>query len=89
MAIISRVDQLDVYSHPFTFLLHTALKDIGNAEFPADVPQILASDITVSHHGRAADDSEVFDLCKTRQDVVLNAVGEKRVLFFRTKILER
>ncbi|PYL50593.1 MAG: hypothetical protein DMF32_03795 [Verrucomicrobia bacterium] len=89
LAVISRIDQLHIHHHAVAFFAHAALENIRHAKFPPDVADILNSGITKPHHGGTTDDSKIFDLRQSCQDVVLDAVRKKCVVFFRTQIFER
>ena len=79
---------MHVDHYPITFPPNAALEDIRYTECFADLAQVLLGDIAKLHHRRTADDPEVFDLCQAGEDVVLNAVREKCVVFVRAEVLE-
>ena len=80
---------MHIHHHAVAFLAHAALENVRHAKLPPDVAHVLSCGVTKRHHRGTTDDSELFNLCQTRQDIVLNAVCEKCVLFLRTEILER
>src|SRR5436190_2178730 len=83
------IDQLHVDHYAVTLPPHTTLQDICHAKRFTDGAQVLCCSVAKLHHRRTADDSEIFDLCQTREDVVLNAVCKKRIVLIRAEVLKR
>src|SRR5581483_8267564 len=84
-----RIDQLHVDHDSIAFSPHTALKNIRYAKRLSDLAQVLRCDVAKLHYRGTANDSEIFDLCQTGEDVVLNAVCEKCIILVRAKVLKR
>ena len=89
MRVIPCIDQLRVHPHLVAGALHTAFQDMGDTESLADITQVPRGRVPELHDAGAADDLEVGELRQSRQDLVLHAVSEERVLLVIAEILER
>ena len=77
----------------FTTIRSPSLRTLPSRMFvtPSFLPiwrRFWCRDVTKPHHRRTTDHSEFFDLCKTRQNIVLDTIGEKSVVFLGAEILE-
>src|SRR6266480_1199036 len=89
VAVIARVDELDVHHHPIAFPPDTAFKYICNPQCLCDLAQVSRGAVTELYDRRTANKPKLFDLAQTRKDVILNAVREKRVCLLIAKICKR
>ena len=88
--IVTGVDQTHIEHDAIRGTTDAALKDMRDPERLSDLPQFPAhSRAPIDHDRRARDDSKFFDLPQTRQDIVLNAIGEEGVILFCAHIFER
>src|ERR1700719_2133682 len=90
MAIVSSVDQLNGYRDAIPFTADASFQNIPNIKRPADLAQVLGSFCAaICHHARAANYPQSFDSRQAGQDIVLDAVGKKRVRLVIAEIFER
>src|SRR5712691_8295038 len=89
MSVFEGIDQLHIHDHFVTFAPDTAFQHIRHAQELADFAQSMRSRITKLHHRRPADHAKVADSRQARENVVLDAVREKRILFVVAEIRER
>ena len=90
LVIVTCVDQLHVDHDAIGGTTDAALKDMRDPERLSDLAQFTTHGRTpISHDRRARDDSEFFDLAQGGQDIVLYAIGEEGVIFFRAHIFKR
>src|SRR6266700_6525693 len=82
MRVGARIDQLRVYPHTIGRALHAAFHHMRYPKLLADLAQVTCKSALILHHGSAADDFQVRDLCQVGEDFVLYAVGEVFVLLF-------
>ena len=89
MRISPSINQLRSHAHFAICSLDASFENVRNAELLA---RSHASSVSrrqlVLHHARAADHLQVRDLGQSRQNIVLHAVGKKRVLFAFAEIFE-
>ena len=69
--------------------MHGTLENVSNAELPTDLAQISWLTAFILAHGGVADDPQLGNPGQIRQDLVLHAVSEVRVLFIVTQIFKR
>ena len=73
------IDQLRVQTKMRAGSAHAALQNMPYTEIISDLTEIPFA--AVIHHAGLADHLEIGNLRQLGQNVVLNAVGKKRVLF--------
>src|ERR1051326_1059579 len=78
MGVGAYVDQLSVYAHFATCALNTAFEKMRHTKRIPNLASIAHT--TVRHNARTTNDLQVSDLRQLGQNVVLNAIGKKRVL---------
>ena len=61
--------------------MNGTLENVSNAELLTDLAQISWLAALVLAHGGVADDPQIGDPGQIRQDLILHAVSEVRVLF--------
>ena len=88
LAIAEGVDQLDIDRDLILVPPHASLEDIGHAQRFADFLDVARSDVAILHHAGAADHGERLDFRQVGQEIVLDAVGEKRVFLVVAVIFE-
>ena len=86
VAVVARVDQLDVHHDPISFPPDAAFKYICGSKCLCDLAQVSRAAVAELYDRRTADDPKLFDLGQTGKDVILNAVREKRVCLLLAKI---
>ena len=87
MGIIGSFDQLHVYSHSITALLHAAFYDVGHTKLLCYLGQVFGHAFVML--GRCARDHlEIGDLRSQGQNLVLDSVGKVGVGFFFAQVFE-
>src|SRR2546425_11349715 len=87
MRVDARVEQLDVYPHFISSLLHAAFEHIGHAEFTGHCLQVFwRAFVFCCRFSR--DNLQVADASELRQNFILNAVGEVSIVWVTTQIVE-
>src|SRR5437868_14489204 len=89
MRIVAGVDELRVHSHLTAGALNTSFYHIGDTEFVCDLTKVTLTNDLVLHHRSTADYFQVRDPRQIRQNLVLHAVGEKRVLGVAASVFKR
>src|SRR5438128_12622446 len=74
MRVDARVEQLDVYPHSVSSLLHAAFEHSAHTEFVRDCLQVFRLTF-VFGCGRTRDHLQVTDASEFGQDLILNTVG--------------
>ena len=80
------VHQLRVYMHLLSDTPHCSFQHVRDTQRVANLPHILFA--AILHDAGAADHFQVRDFRQLGQNVVLNAVGKKRVLFLVAQIFK-
>ena len=88
MAIVESVDQLDIDRDPILVPAHASLEDIGHAQRFANFLDVARSDVAILHHAGTADHGERLDFRQVGQEIVLDAIGEKRVFLVVAEIFK-
>ena len=88
MRVVLGVDQLHVHAHFVAGLAHTAFENRGHAELLRDVGNLFGRIFESLRRG-ARDHFQVADARKSRQDFLLDAVGEINISLVFTQIFER
>ena len=88
MPISSCVDQLDVNHYPVSFPTHAAFQHVRDSQCLRDVAKIAHVNVAKLHHGRTTNDLQVLDRGEAGEDVILNAISEKRVLLVGAEVLK-
>ena len=88
MGIIRCFDQLHIDPHLVADFAHTAFEDVGDAELPRDLGQVIG-DTLVMLGGSVRDHLQVRDLGEAGEDLVLDAFGKVSIRFFFAQILKR
>src|SRR5205807_7303787 len=89
MPISAGINELGTDANSPAGALDRAFKNVSDTECLADFPKVALDAVFVLHHGGAADDFEVGDLCEIGQDLVLNTIGKVGVLFVVAEIFKR
>src|SRR4029450_4823259 len=84
----SRIYQLDSDAHVFTSLTDAPFQGVGNAQSLGYPPHVALRSGRVSVHGSAVDDFEVRHLGERGANVILEAIGQKRVPLIFALILK-
>ena len=87
VGVRARVDQLRVQVNPITAPACASLQHVRHAKRIADLAHI--SFAAIFHHAVPADDFEIADLRQLGQNVVLHAIGKRRVFFLVAQIFKR
>src|SRR6266536_2588755 len=87
MRVDARVEQLNVYSHFVSSLLHAAFQHTGDAEFASHRLQVFRRAF-VSRCRFSRDNLQVADGSELRQDLILNAVGKVSIVWVTAQIVE-
>jgi hypothetical protein len=87
MRVDAGVEQLNVYPHFVSSLLHAAFEHGGNAEFIRHCLQVFWRALVFGCRF-TRDNLQVADASELGQDLILNAVGEVSVRFFFAQILK-
>ena len=87
MCVDARVEQLDVYPHSVSSLLHGAFEHSGYAEFVSHCLQIFRLAFVFCCRG-TRDHLQVADASEFGQDLALNTVGKISIRFFFAQVLE-
>src|SRR5438128_11583083 len=87
MRVDARVEQLDVYPHFISSLLHAAFEHIGHAEFASYCFQVFRRAFVFGCRF-SRDNLQVANASELRQDFILNAVGEVGIVWVTTQIVE-
>ena len=82
------VDQLYVDAHMVSGALDAAFENVRDAEFPGNLGNLLGRVLVFQHRG-ARDDLHRTNVGHRRQQVVVNALGEKLVFLAIAAIVER
>ena len=69
--------------------MNGTLENVSNAELSTDLAQISWLTTFILAHGGVADDPQIRNPGQIRQDLILHAVSEVRVLFIVTQIFKR
>ena len=88
VSVLPCIDQLDRDPDLVTRATHTALKDVRNAQLSCDLRDFLVR-VLVYKNARPRDDQQVRNLRESRQDVLMDARCEKRVLLRAAQVVER
>ena len=86
--ICARIDELRAHSHFSICPAHASFENVGHAERLSDFTQVSLRAGSISHHAGARDYFQVGHFRKRGQDVVLDAIREKFVLFALAEILK-
>src|SRR2546423_1241745 len=89
MSIVQRVDQLDINHDAVAGPTHTAFQHVRYPEDFANFAQVAHGSTGKLHYRGTADDAQPADLRQTGKNVILDAVGEKRVFLIGAKVRER
>jgi hypothetical protein len=89
MCIRACIDELGGHADAVSGALDAAFEDVRHFQRLRDLGEVTLLDLFVLHHARAADDLEVGHLRQRRQNFVLHAISEERVLLVFAQILER
>ena len=76
-------------AHVFAASTDISFQDVRNSEALGDLAQVALPARSISVDGSAVDNFEIRHFGKRRENVVLDAIGKKRILFVLAKVLER
>ena len=85
---MQRINQLDVDHNARAFATYASFQYICHTKNFPNLAQIARGNVPKLHYGGTADHFQAADLCQTRENIILNAVGEECVFLVRAKILE-
>jgi hypothetical protein len=88
MRVAARIEELHIYPHFVSSLLHAAFENCGHAEFAGHCLQVFRFAL-ILHCRRTRDDLQVADAGEFGQDLALNAVGEIGIVWVTAQIFER
>ena len=89
MPIFQGIDQLHIDYHFVSFSTDASFQNVGDPEQLANFPQVVNGGIAKLHHRRTANHAQFADLRQAGQNIVLNAIGKKCVLFVVAEICKR
>src|SRR6266536_86042 len=87
MRVDARVQQLNVYPHFVSSLLHAAFQHSGDAEFASHCLRVFWRAFVFGCRF-SRDNLQVADSSELRQDLILNAVGEVGIVWVTAQIVE-
>jgi hypothetical protein len=87
MRVNAGVEQLNVYPHFVSSLLHAAFQHSRHAEFASHCLQVFRRAFVFGCRF-SRDNLQLADADELRQDLILDAVGEIRVRFLFAQIVE-
>src|SRR5438046_4856885 len=87
MRVDARVEQLHIYSHFVSSLLHAAFEHTGHAELASYCLQVFRRAFVFGCRF-SRDNLQVADASEFRQDFILNAVGEVSIVWVTAQIVE-
>src|SRR5512132_2616767 len=87
MRVDARVEQLNVYPHFVSSLLHAAFEYSGHAEFASHCLQVFWRAFVFGWRF-SRDNLQVADASELGQDLILNAVGEVSIVRVTAQIVE-
>src|SRR5436190_5582131 len=87
MGVDARVEQLDVYPHSVSSLLHAAFEHIRHAKFAGHCLQVFWLAFVFGRRF-SRDNLQVADASELGQDLILNAVGEIGIVWVTAQIVE-
>src|SRR6266700_5853728 len=88
MRIGRGVNQLHVHPDLIGRLLHAAFENVCYTKLLGDLRQIVRRTLEMLS-GRARDDFQIGNLCQSRQDFFLYAIGKVSIVRVATEVLER
>src|SRR5206468_10339045 len=86
VSIGARVNELRIHMDPRSSFPHASLQHMGDPKGFSDLANVPFA--SIFHHAGAADYFQVGHLRQLGQNVVLNTVGKRRVLFLGAKIFK-
>src|SRR5438067_10524346 len=87
MSVDARVEQLRVYPHSVSGLLHATFEHSGHSQFAGHGLQVFWLAFVFSC-GRTRNNLQVPDASEFSQDLILNPIGEISVRFFLAQVFE-
>src|SRR5213592_1860651 len=87
MRVDAGVEQLNVYPHSVSSLLHTAFEHTGHAELASHRLQVFRCTFVFGCRF-SRDNLQVADASELGQDLILNAVGKVSVVWVTAQIVE-
>src|SRR3954471_22307138 len=88
MPVVPGIDQLDADHDAVPAAPDASFEHVHDAKRLGDLRQIVFGRAAIRHDRRAADNFQIANLRQAGQDVVLDAVGEKRVLLVVAEVFE-
>src|SRR5881392_3094157 len=87
MGVDARVEQLRVYPHSVSGLLHATFEHSGHSQFAGHGLQVFWLAFVFSC-GRTRNNLQVPDASEFSQDLILNPIGEISVRLFLARVFE-